>query len=85
MYVYKLPSNALVSIPLDNELELIEFTWSTFVFKTEDKGLARCAESTDDSANTDISFPDRLFHTCMVPSQDAILPVGDKTQMSLTT
>ena len=84
MKVYKLPSNALVNNPPDSMLEFSILVCSELIFEAEDKRLAISVESDDDSANKCISFPVRLFQTCMVPSQDATLPVDGRTQMSFT-
>lgn len=81
--VYKLPSNAVDRIPLDIVLEFNPC--SPFRFEGDSRGLPKCVQSVDGSANIDITFPVRPFQTCKVPSQDAILSLVDMTHMSFTT
>lgn len=81
MHVYKLPP--LDNIPPESVLEFSTLVCSVLTFDTVDDLLRD--EFVDGSAYADISFPVWLFHTCIVPSQEAILPPDDNKQMSFTT
>lgn len=83
MHVYKLPS--LDNIPPESVLEFSILVCSVLTFDTVDNELVRWEEFVGGSAYADISFPVWLFQTCIVPSQEAILPPEDNKQMSFTT
>lgn len=78
MHVYKLPLKALDSIPPDRVLGVSMLFGSEFNF-------AVCKKFVDASEYAAISFPVWPFHTWIVPSQEATLPLTDNTQTAFTT
>lgn len=83
--VYRLPSNAVVIIPLKWGLKFSILAWSKFALDPEVKGLMWCTESSENSVNTEISFPVWLFQICTVPSQEATLSEDARRHISFTT
>lgn len=81
MHVYKLPLNAVDRIPPDSAAGFTPLP-SLLTFFAEELERSEAAEGSEKHDN---SFPVWLFHTCMVPSQEAILSVEDKMQISFTT
>lgn len=84
MQVYKLLS-MLEKIPPEGGYEFSILAWSVFTLIVEDEGTEDWVKFADDSAIIEIAFPVWLFHTCMVPSQEATLPLKGRIQMSFTT
>lgn len=80
MLVYKLPLNALESMPPVSSLGVRILLCSIVTLVAFGNG-----KLTDDSAYADINFLVSPFHTWMVPSQEAILPLTDNVQIAFTT
>lgn len=83
MQVYKLPLKALDNIPTESTFGVSMLGWS--VAPLAESGKPWCEKLAEDSAYAAISFPVCPFHTWILPSQEATLPLVDNMQIAFTT